>query len=264
MGLGGNIVQIIQINSMLPPISIDLSDVIGEFTLQPEEAKALGQYVLSSVCDNYVRRWEEEIDSSLHSARAEYKKGIFQESPDENTVVLGLSPRFSKMSLMLEEGASAFDIKEGMANSPNRHLGKNGKWYITVPFKFATSEALAESMSFSGKLPRPIEKLVKVPSKPLQMDQIPTQYKALGENKTSGYTHKFNIYEGLQRQEIGSGKKEVRGGYINFRRISINSDKGSWQHPGFEALHLMDKAIEGIDVGDIVDHAIDEFLANRD
>ena len=63
----------------------------------------------------------------------------------------------------------------------------------------------------------------------------------MGENKTSGYKHKFNIYEGLQREQIGSGT-ENRGGYFSFRRASENSDPDSWAHPGFTALKLMETA----------------------
>lgn len=244
------------------PVTIDISATGQEFFLSDGDMKALGQHILNSVADNFVRRWEQEIDNNLHSTRAEYKKGIFQENPDEDSVVIGLSPRYSKLSLMLEDGASSFDIKEGFANSAKKHLKKNGGWYLAVPFRFATAGAIGESMSFSNQLPKPIEKIVKVSASPLQMAQIPMQYQPIKQNQTSGYVHKFNIYEGLHREEIGSGT-EKRGGYMNFRMISDKSDKDAWIHPGFEPLKLMEKASETIDIGNIVDKAIDEFLSNR-
>lgn len=251
---------------MFPPISIDLADTIQEMSFSKDEGDALSRYVLASLVDNYVREWEKQIDTGLHQTRGEYKKAIFQDQPDDFTIVLGMSPRLSKLGLMLEDGASTFDIKAGMAKSDKKKLGKNGNWYMTVPFKFATSDAVAESMSFANRMPKPIENLVKVmePRETLGSGDIPAPYDALGQNATSGYNHKFSIYEGLQRQQIGSGSKENRGGYITFRRISENSDKDSWQHPGFEALHLMDSALESIDIGNIVDYAIDEFLANKE
>ena len=245
------------------PISINTTDTIDEFSLTREQSQQMNRFILDSVVDSFVRKWEEEVDNSLHSTRAEYKKGIFQESPDERTIIVGLTPRQSSLSLMLEDGASQFDIKQGMENSDKRHLKAKGGWYISIPFRYATSEAVAESMSFSNKLPKPIEKLVKANSKPLEFNQIPDQYKSIGQNKTSGYTHKFNIYEGLHREEIGSGQKEKRGAYMNFRRISDKSDKDAWIHPGFEALKLMEKSIDQIDIGNIVDYAIDEFLSNK-
>lgn len=243
------------------PVTIDTTDTIGEFSLTREQAQQMNKFILDSVVDSFVRQWEEEVDNSLHSTRAEYKKGIFQESPDENTIIVGLTPRQSKLSMMLEDGVTQFDIKAGMENSDKRHLKQNGGWYISIPFRYATAEALGESMSFANKLPKPIQKLVKNNVNPLQIGQIPSPYNKTGQNQTSGYTHKFNIYEGLHREEIGSGSKEKRGAYMNFRRISDKSDKDAFIHPGLEALKLMEKSMNQIDIGNIVDHAIDEFLS---
>lgn len=244
------------------PINIDISDTIQEFSLTKERASQLSRYILDSVVDSFVRAWEEDVDNTLHQTKAEYKKGIFQENPDEHTIVVGLTPRQSKLSLMLEDGASQFDEKEGFAKSPNRHLKKDGGWYMSVPFRYATSDAVAESMSFSNQMPKPIEKIVKTATKPLTAEQIPSPFNKIGQNATSGYTHKFNIYEGLHREEVGSGT-EKRGQYMNFRRISDRSDNDAWIHPGFEAHKFMEKAIERIDIGNIVDHAIDTFLSEN-
>lgn len=267
------------------PISINIRGVVEEFDFSESEAKSLSQYILNSVVDNYVRKWEENIDESLHQTRNEYKKAIFQESPDDNSIVIGMSPRYSKLAMMLEDGASSFDIKEGFSKSNKRVVklatnkdgslkrDKDGKtsqggWYLTIPFKFATSEAVAESMMFSSRLPKPIEQLAKTATEPLRLTDLPSEFyfdvnnnfSPYGQNKTSGYNHKFNIYEGLKREEIGSGT-EKRGGYMTFRRVSENSDKDSWQHPGFEALNLMEKSVNQTDIANIVDHAIDQFLA---
>lgn len=253
------------------PINIDISDTIQEFSLTKEKANELSRYILDSVVDSFVRAWEEDVDNTLHQTRTEYKKGIFQENPDEHTIVVGLTPRQSSLSLMLEDGATQFDIKEGMAKSPNRHLKKNGGWFISVPFRFATSDAVAESMSFSNQMPKPIERIVKQKEAPLTLGDLPAEFlfnkegyfQPFGQNATSGYTHKFNIYEGLHREEVGSGEKEKRGQYMNFRRISDRSDNDAWIHPGFEAHKFMEKAIERIDIGNIVDHAIDTFLSEN-
>jgi hypothetical protein len=243
------------------PVSIDISETIEEFVLNEDEVKSLSNYILDSVVTEYVRNWESQIDQSLHSTRNEYKRGIFSETSDDS-VIIGLTPRQSPMAMMIEDGASPFDEKEGFKNSNKKKQGKNG-WYLTVPFRWATSEAIGEASIFSNKMPKPIEKIVKVSSKPLTMEDIPGQFKKMGKNITSGYDHKFNIYEGLHRQEIGSGT-EKRGGYFSFRRVSENSDPGAWIHPGFEAYRLMDKALEDSDIGTVVDRAIDEFLKSRE
>lgn len=248
---------------MFEPIVIDLSEVATEFVLSDEEIASLSRLVLASIADDYVRRWEKLIDNSLHSTRAEYKKGIFTEQPDDYNIIIGLTPRQSQLALMLEDGATSFDIKEGFAKSDKKKIGKSGGWYLTVPFRWATSDALGEAFGFSNKMPKPIEKIVKTSKEPLKLGDLPAGFKELGQNKTSGYTHKFTIYEGLARQEIGSGSTEKRGGYMSFRRASENSDVGAWIHPGFQALGLMEKAAAEVDIVTLVDHTVDEFLSDR-
>lgn len=242
---------------MFPPITIDISEVASEFYMNDGEVKDLSRYILSKVADEYMRNWENLIDQNLKSTRNEYKRGIFSEQVDDYNILIGLTPRQSSLSMMLEDGASAFDIKQGFSNSDKRKEGKNG-WYLTVPFKWATSEAIGES--FSNKMPKPIEQLVKISKEPLKLSDLPGNYRVMGTNKTSGYNHKFNIFEGLKRTEIGSGETEKRGGYMSFRRVSEKSDKGSWQHPGFQALDLMGKAMEDLDIGKVVDMSVQEFL----
>lgn len=245
------------------PIYIDLSEVASEFVMGEEEIKSLSRFILSSVADEYTREWEKLIGENLHSTRNEYLKGIFSEQPDDYNIIIGLTPRQSSLAMMLEEGATAFDIKEGMSKSDKKKISQTGpnkgKWYMSIPFKFATSEAVGEA-GFSQNMPKPIEQLVKVAKEPLKLADIPGNFRVMGQNKTSGYNHKFNIFEGLKRSEIGSGQTEKRGGYVTFRRISEKSNKDSWIHPGFEALNLMDKATEDIDLERVVDMAVQEFL----
>lgn len=245
---------------MLPPIIVDISEVAQEFIMSGEEVKSMSQFILSNIADEYIRNWEHLVDQNLHSTRSEYKKAIFSEQQDDYSIIIGLTPRESQLALMLEDGASIFDIKEGYKKSSKRKIGKDGKWYLTVPFRWATSEALGESGVFANKMPAPIEKLVKVSKQPLTFNQLPGQFRQIGSNKTSGYTHKSTIYEGLFREEIGSGSKEKRGGYFSFRRVSDNSDPLSWIHPGFTALKLMEKAAQETDLMRVVDYSVQQFL----
>jgi len=246
------------------PIQIDISDTVEESVLGKEETDSLRMYILDRVMSEFKDKWLDGIATNLHSTRKEYQKGIFQEQIDDFNVVVGLTPRLSPLALMIEDGASTFDIKTGLENSAKKKIGKNGQWYITVPFRLATAGTLGEAESFAGVMPKPIDKLAKAlgPGESIKLDNIPKELQGLGKNNTSGYDHKFNIFEGLQRVEAGSAT-EKHGEYVGFRRVSANSDPASWIHPGLEARDLMGKAIEGIDVGDIVDKAINEFLENR-
>lgn len=246
---------------MLEPVIIDISEVIDEFSLSEQEIKSLSSFILTNVVDNYTKKWDALVDQNLYSTRGEYKKGMFVEYTDDS-VITGLTPRQSQLSLMIEEGSGSFDEKEGFSKSDKKKLNKDGKWYLTVPFRWATSEALGESMTFSNKMPKPIEKLVKVAKSPLKFEDLPPSFQKKGVNKTSGYNHQFTIYEGLHRVESGSGK-EKRGVYMSFRRAGENSDPESWMHPGFEAHKLMEKAFSEVNIGEVVDFSFNEFMKGR-
>jgi len=244
---------------MIAPILIDLSGVIDEFILTEQETKDLSRYVLSNISDEYMRYWENNIDNSLKSTRSEYKQAIFTEQPDDYSMIFGMTPRKNKLAMMLEDGASEFDIKDGFKKSSKKKQKKDGGWYLTVPFRHATSEAVAESMTFQNKMPKEIEKLVKITDKPLKLTDLPEGYR---EKRTSrvGYQHKAAIYEGLHRKDISSTENENRGGYFTFRRVSDKSESDSWQHPGFQPLKLMEKSLTDTPIDIIVDRSIDKFL----
>lgn len=245
---------------MIAPVFIDLSGTIDEFYLSEQETRDLSRYVLDSMSKEYMENWERLIETNLHGTRQEYMNAIFSERPDDFTAIFGMTPRQSKLGVMIEEGASQFDIKEGMSKSGKRKFKADGGWYMTIPFRHATSEAVAES--FSSKMPGSIEQLVKTSSKPLKLSDLPGNYQKI-HTSHAGYTHKAAIYEGLHRRDISSTDKEKRGGYYTFRRISESSEDNSWMHPGFVPLKLMEQAISNTRFDFVTDRAIDEFLTKR-
>lgn len=250
---------------MIAPIYIDLSGTIDEFFLSEQETKDLSRYVLGNISDEYMRHWENNIDNSLHQTKGEYKQAIFTEQPDDYSIIFGMTPRQSKLGMMIEDGASEFDIKEGFSKSKKKKFNANGGWYLTIPFRHATSEAVAESAIFSSKMPKRIEQLVKTSTTPLKRNDLPEGYRDLRISRT-GYKHKAAIYEGLHRRDISSTEKEKRGGYFTFRRVSeksMENDPDSWIHPGFKALKLMEKSLNEMQVDQVVDRAIDDFLKTK-
>lgn len=251
---------------MIPPVIIDISGTVNEFLLSEEETKSLSRFVLSNISDEYMRVWERNIDSSLKSTRSEYRRAIFTEQPDDYSMVFGMTPTKSKLAMMLEDGASQFDIKSGFEQSDKKHAKKDGSgWYLTVPFRWATSEAVAESMVFSNQMPEDIEKLVKTTARPLKLSDLPSNYiiDHINQRSSVGYAHKHSIYEGLHRRDISSTNKENRGGYFTFRRVSDKSEANSWIHPGFEPLKLMEKSLSELRLDYIVDKSIDNFLTMK-
>lgn len=249
------------------PIIIDISETIQEFDLSREEVSSMSRYILTRLSDEFLRNWERNIDSELGSTRTEYKKAIYIDQPDDFNIVMGLSPRLSKLALMLEEGASPFDIKDGFEKSSKRHNKIGGGWYLTVPFRHATAGAVAES-GFSTVLPERIQQIAKAQVTPLKITDLPDKYQIKGVRQTitgaktiPEYKHKAAIYEGLVRKNIAASENEKRGGYFTFRRVSDNSDELSWMHKGLEARKFMDKTLGDVDFGTVVDMAVDEFLS---
>ena len=246
---------------MIAPIYIDLSGTISEFLLDEEEIKSLSRFVLNRIGREYEQNWEKQINDNLHQTKKEYLQAIDVLYPDDFSIVYRLTDRKSKVPLMIEDGASEFDIKEGFSKSSKKKIKPNGGWYITVPFRHATPEAVAESAIFSSRMPEEIYKIAKTSANPLKLSQLPVGFK---EVKTSsvGYKHKAAIYEGLGRRDIGTGN-ENRGGYYTFRRVSDKSDENSWIHTGFVARKLMDKALSDTRFDYITDEAIDQFLTKK-
>jgi hypothetical protein len=250
------------------PIAVDISPIIMEYKLVGEKADALASAILDSIVDKFMYEWEEQI-KTLGSTREEYRKGIRIDRVDDRNAVISLSPTESRLALMLEEGATSFDMKEGFSKSNKRVINEEtGEWYLTIPFRWATTEAIGESAVFSNKMPAPIQGAVK--SLPinvstgntagLKFDEIPQQYQQILQNFTTGQPHTAPIYQGLRRQDARSTKKEVRSNYFSFRRVSSKSPAGSWWHRGFSARRFMDKAIDKVDIESIVSKSIDDFL----
>jgi hypothetical protein len=223
--------------------------------------------------DSYMFAWENQVNSNLHSTRQQYKAAMSVEYESDTVAIIKLQPTENSLPMMLEEGASQFDIKEGMAKSDKRTIKEGGGWYITIPFRHATTEALGESSIFSGRpkdsygekgknLPKEVYLLAKNTKEALTPDDLPEKYRALLSNPTTGYEHKSPIYEGLKRYKISSTDKENRGGYMTFRRISDQSDEDSWVHKGFKPMRLMNLALQDANLDIVVSNAIDSFLEN--
>jgi len=255
---------------MIPPINIDVSEIIDSFSLDKEQTEALMKSTLNAIVDEFMSIWESNIGRELKGTRGEYKRAIFVDRIDDFNVIVGLSPRASKLALMLEEGASPFDIKEGFAKSSKRKFNKDGKWFLTVPFRFATPGALGESSAFSGRLPSEVHKLAKEkasvdPGKGLTGKELPRHLRErkkrspiiTGTKTFAEYEHKNSIYEGVAKRTFGTDSS-----YTSFRRVSENSDADSWIHKGFVARKLMEKSLSQMRIQDVVTVTTDNFLDN--
>lgn len=265
---------------MLVPVFIDTSDIAEQF-------EGVTQDNINNLCDNiakglaagFAMQLEEEAQKELHQTKKVYIQNIklVDSGKLEGVVLLDYSK--NPLVRMIEEGASPFDIKNGLLNSKKVKFTKDGRKYITVPFRIATSGAVGESDVFNGVMPEAVYQVIKdkvanIPVKGggnrtqgLQSNEIPSEF-ALPKtrqtiNNSEGnplwaeYKHKNSIYEGLTRVEDTVTGQST---YHSFRRVSepraeiidggkkVGSDPNSWIHPGIQAHHLIQTALNNYNV----------------
>lgn len=250
------------------PISFDISPIVDEFIILSNRSEEFSSYVIDRMTEDFMNSWENMVNSELGSTRQAYKRAMNVEKVSYNESLISLLPTESKLPMMIEDGASSFDMQEGFSKSSKavRYSSikdKKEHWYLTIPFRHATSEAVAESMVFANKMPKPIEKIAKEnKGEQITMAQLPQEYQKLLKNKTTGVQHKSPIYEGIKRIQASSSDKENRGNYISFRRVSDNSEDGAFVHPGFKAKRFMDRAGDKLvqNMSTILDQSTNDFI----
>lgn len=253
----------------LLPINIDLNEVVQEFSLNENQTIYLGSSIIDRVIEEYSTRWENLINTQLKQTRGEYKRAMFVERDSPLSVTFGLSARENPIAMMLEEGAPPFDEKIGFQKSGKVKQKLSGGWYLTIPFRHATPQAVAESGIFSSILPQAVYNIAKNKEKPLSKKDLPTGFNVPGKRAEirtpqlviPEYLHKSPKYEGLAKINVSVGN-EIRSQYMTFRRVSDKSDPNSWWNKGLEPRKLMDKALEASHIETAVDMVIDEFLKN--
>jgi len=246
-------------------LDIDTRDLSDEFNLSQQEVNQMLQYTVEEVSANFADTWDVVASQNLGSARNQYKRAIQVMKRDRYTSVVYLNPA-AWLPNALEMGHPSFDMKSGFLSSPKVKYTKKGNPYLTIPFRFATPTALGESSAFSGVMPKVIYNEVKKQTRreQLPLTSIPAQYhipvnagirkevKSGNYSRVTAKTEMTSIYEGMQN---------TGNGYMTFRRVSLNSQAESWIHPGFQARNFAQKAMNQINIPDIVDISIDNYLA---
>lgn len=173
--------------------------------------------------------WVQLAQDNLNSRRHDYIKAIKSTYPYNNNPLVSVLELSSKYASMIENGSPSFDMKKGFYNSDKKTLTLSG-WYLTIPFRHGTPN----TFQYGTPLPDDVYSLAKKlsPGEKLSFDTVSTF------NTTSGYQHKSNIYDNLTKI-THSYKNTTQSQYITFRRVSNNSDKSSWIHPGFKPIKLI-------------------------
>lgn len=256
---------------MFLPVQIDTMALSEEFEMTQKDVEELREAVMLQARTAIANKWRENAKRDLRKSRRQYLNSIIEGEDGRFTGTITL---VGTVPNMIENGASAFDMKDGFEKSSKKKVtrGKDGElgWYLTIPFSYATPGALGESEKFTGKLPVDVHKaLLKVtktdPNASLSSGNIPEQYKIPKVRKEVSlfdgtvkkeYTNKTSQYEGLKRVQNPSGGSTV----MSFRRVSNNSDDNSWIHTGIQARRLADKALSEVRMDKLVGDVIDTFL----
>ena len=142
-------------------------------------------------------------------------------------------------------------MREWMLNSPKAKTGKDGSWYMAIPFRHMGPKATgrygqplgSQFRAMLGErgamaLGRKIDKLSK---KLKESERLPS---GLAPKLKSH--HVTDIYAGMKRQ-VQQYRSASQSQRTTFRTISEKSDPKAWQHPGIEARELFKEAEDYID-----------------
>lgn len=264
----------------IAPIEIDLNGLSGQFGLTATQIDELTETCVKIVTRAIFSEWESLAKKELHSTLPEYvhnlnivDKGRFQ----RQIILTGTLPE------MVESGASPFDLKEGFKksqyvkytipvyNKKGKMVSPGGDWYLTIPFRQGTPGIVGQA-GFANEMPPEIYALMihRSSHSPLTKNEIPSPYniprsraaiydKKTGELLYGEYRHKASIYEGLVK-ESAAYKVAIQNKYQSFRRAGAKSDPLSWIHKGIEARNLAQKAVDKVDVDQLVENTVLQYL----
>lgn len=262
---------------------IDLSDVIIGEGLSRRDSQELASRVVSENLFAIYNNIYQNANRSLKKSRGAYLDGL---QVTEVKRLRGRVELVGALANMVEQGATAFDIKEGMAASSKRKIKKGGGWYMTIPFRIGTPNAIGNK-GFAGNMPSNLYGVVRrnkaketamggttVSGKGVNYGQLQSTNNTqlnkreaikkedglgLSAAQRKEYVSKAPLMLGLMRSQK-TYEKATQGQYNTFRRISDKSPANSWIHRGIKARRFFDRALRETNMEDLTFNIIDEYL----
>lgn len=263
----------------MKPIVIDLSGLQSQFGLAADTIDMLTETCVNAVTAAVYANWEALAKQRLNSTLPEYTQHLIKVDKGrfaKQIVLTGVLPN------MIEQGASAFDMKEGFKksrkvkytipvyNKKGKQVYKGGDWYLTIPFRIGTPGTLGQA-GFTGEMPQEIYDIMRkrAAGKGLTASELPSPYDVpqsreaivneQGQLLYAAYQHRNSIYEGLTKRKAQYGNAS-QNTYGTFRRAGANSDPMSWIHKGIKSYGLAEEAVDKTDVETIVENEVTTFL----
>ncbi len=265
---------------MNSPIFIDTQSLTEEFTMDRETLDQFMDGVVKEVTVRWAQGLEQQAMDHLKSTRQNYLQAIkvIDSGKMSGTVVLDYTK--DPLVRMVEEGMSPFDMKKGFMSSKKIKVGKNGKRYLTIPFRLGTPGVVGDNGFFSLELPEAVYKVLQKQPTPISFpggersegltpEQIPSPHdkkqirpsilSSDGKVLFGMYQHKHSVFEGAFKQKDGVTGQNTYG---SFRRVSMDSDPLSWIHKGIQEFNLFQKNIDNFPLEETISQAIDINLIN--
>lgn len=173
------------------------------------------------------------ISKKLKTTQLDYLNNFKLLSPDLHTRVIQLDPQVG----YLEDGYSSFDIKPGLLNGPKSKQSQSGGRYNTVPFSHKGEGAatnLAQQL-MAIELQQALKKGQDRLGRPTDLTKMQPGQGIVGTASTDS-SHHANIQGAVRIQK--QYNKATQSTFIVFRRVSTNTDKNKWIHPGYQGVHV--------------------------
>lgn len=160
----------------------------------------------------------------------------------------GLRIELTGLAKELNDGYPARDMKSDLLASPNAKVSKKGARYIDIPFRHtlktlpgsvrnSVERQVTRELSAARSEGRPAQSPLQVVGTLPGQTNTQQRFNSRGGSKEVQVKQQTSIYSQMFRVARGS-----TGSYQTIRRVSENSEKQSWWHPGFEGIRALQQA----------------------
>lgn len=227
---------------MIINISTNAGNLGKSLEVIPDEINDLLQDEIQKAVRATLAYGENRAREKLHTSQADYLNGLDTHT-EGHTYYITLDGDFANA---IEDGFPGYNMIQGLVNGPNSKVSKKGVRYNTVPLRIQPYSKSAFSSSEAGKrqvgIRKAALKLIK------ERGITKTQLNPNGTLKIGYFDAKAGKFKGQVAARLkNTGNKYLEGltkiqypyqkaiqsYYMTFRRVSENTSKDKWNHPGY-------------------------------